>query len=187
MSGFFLALMACLAVLLPGRECVRVAQLAARLGAGTGLLAALAVSAVASSAIAAWAGTLLAPAMPGPARQMLVALALVLGAAELAWRAAPRPPAEPTHSAGAMLVVLLASQLTDGARLLVFALAIATAAPVTVALGGTLASVVALTAAALAGSHWPDAARLRPLSWIVAAVLAVFGVVTGMMARGLFG
>jgi hypothetical protein len=187
MSGFFLALMACLAVLLPGRECVRVAQLAARLGAGAGLLAALAISAVVSCALAAWAGTLLAPAMPGPARQMLVAFALLLAAVELAWRAAPPAPAEPTRSAGAMLVVLLASQLTDGARFLVFALAVATGEAVTVALGGALASVAALTAAALAGAHWPAAARLRPLCWIVAGVLAVFGAVTAMIARGLFG
>ncbi|MEO5706754.1 MAG: hypothetical protein ABIT10_12635 [Alteraurantiacibacter sp.] len=187
MSGFFLALMACLAVLLPGREAVRVAQLAARLGAGAGLFAALALSAIVSSALAAWAGTLLAPSMPGPAKQMLVAFALLLGAAELVWRAAPRAPAEPTRSAGAMLVVLLASQLTDGARLLVLALTIATAEPVTVAAGGALASIVALVAAALAGTHWPAAQRLRPLAWAVAAVLAVFGVVSGMMARALFG
>jgi hypothetical protein len=186
-SGFFLALMACLAVLLPGRECLRVAQLSARLGAGAGLLVPLVLSAIASSALAAWAGTLLAPALPGPAKQMLVAFALVVGAAELLWRAPPRAPVEPTRSSGAMLIVLLASQLTDSARLLVLALAVVRAAPVTVAAGGALAGVIALAAAALAGAQWPGTARLRPVARTVAAVLAVSGVVTGMMARGLFG
>jgi Ca2+/H+ antiporter, TMEM165/GDT1 family len=187
MTGFFLALLACLAVELPGRDGLRVAQLAARLGSGPGLLAAVWISAIATTALAVFAATLIAPAMPGPARQMLVAFALALAALELSVRRAPRAPSEPTRSTGAMLLVLLAAQLTDGARLIVLALAVATKAPLAVAAGGALASGAALTVAALAASHWPDARRLRPVRLAVAGVLLVFGIVTGLDARGLLG
>ncbi len=187
MSGFFLALMACLAVLLPGRDAVRVAQLAERLGAGTGLFAAVWLSALATSALAAWMATLLTPLAPGPARQMLVAFALALGALELVVRGSPRRPEEPTRSSGAMLLVLLASQITDGARLLVLALALATAEPVMVAAGGALASGLVLTAAALAGARWPFPKHLRPVAWSVAAVLLAFALVIGLDARGVLG
>lgn len=187
MSGFFLALLACLAVELPGRDGVRVAQLAARLGAGAGLLAAVWISAIAASGLAVWATTLIGPAMSGPARQMLVAFALALAAVELALRRAPPAPAEPTRSAGAILLVLLAAQLTDGARLIVLALAVATKAPLAVAAGGALASGAALTVAAVAAARWPDAGRLKPVRLAVAGVLLVFGIVTGLDARGLLG
>jgi Ca2+/H+ antiporter, TMEM165/GDT1 family len=187
MTGFFLALLACLAVELSGRDAVRVAQLSARLGPGAGLLAAIWVSAIATSALAAFAATLIGPAMPGPARQMLVAFALVLAALELALRRAPRAPAEPTRSTGAMLLVLLAAQLTDGARLLVLALAIASKAPVAAAVGGALASGAALSVAAVAAAHWPDATRVKPVRLAVAGLLLIFGIATGLDARGLLG
>lgn len=187
MSGFFLALMACLAVELPGRDGLRVAQLAARLGPGAGLLAAVWLSALATSALAAWAATLIGSSMPGPARQMLVAFALALAAVELVLRRTPPAPAEPTRSAGAMLLVLLVAQLTDGARLIVLALAVATKAPLAVAAGGALASGAALTMAAVAASHWPTGRRLRPVRLAVAGVLLLFAIVTGLDARGLLG
>ena len=187
MTGFFLALVACLAVELPGRDGVRVAQLAARLGPGAGLLAAIWASAMATSVIAVFAATLIGPAMPGPARQMLLAFALALGALELALRRAPRAPEEPTRSTGAMLLVLLAAQLTDGARLLLLALAIATKAPLAVAAGGALASGAVLTLAALAGAQWPAFLRQRPCRLAVAGVLLAFGIITGLDARGLLG
>lgn len=187
MTGFFLALLACLAVELPGRDGVRVAQLAARLGRGAGLVPVIWTSAVVTSALAVFAATLIAPIMPGPARQMLVAFALALGAVELALRRAPAAPAEPTRSTGAMLLVLLAAQLADGARLIVLALAIATKAPLAVAAGGALASGAVLTLAALAGEQWPAFLRQRPCRLAVAGVLLVVGIVSGLDARGLLG
>ncbi len=187
MTGFFLALLACLAVELPGRDALRVAQLSARLGAGTGLLAAIWISAVAASAAALVAADLMAPLLPGPARQMLVAFALALAAAELIARRAPPAPVEPTRSAGAMLLVLLAAQITDGARLIILALALATKMPLAAAAGGALASGAVLTLAALAGPAWPEWRRLRAVRWGVAAVLLTSAVVLGLDARGLTG
>ncbi|MXO73143.1 hypothetical protein [Alteraurantiacibacter buctensis] len=187
MTGFFLTLLACLAVELPGRDSVRVAHLSAKLGAGAGLLAAIWISALAASALAVVAAGLMAPLLPGAARQMLVAFALALAALELALRRAPRAPAEPTRSAGAMLVVLLAAQITDGARLIVLALALATKVPLAAAAGGALASGAALTLAALAGAAWPAWQRLRLVRLVIAALLLGFAVVLGLDARGLLG
>lgn len=187
MSGFFLALLACLAVELPGRDARRVAQLSARLGAGAGLLAAIWLSALMASVVAVVAAGLIAPLLPGPARQMLVAFALALAGLELAVRPAPRAPAEPTRSAGAMLLVLLAAQITDGARLIVLALAITTKAPLSAGAGGVLASGAALTLAALAGSAWPVCQRLRPVRWAVTFILLIFALFLGLHARGLIG
>ena len=185
MPGFFLSLMAVLALALPGRDGLRVAQIAARLGAGPGLLAAIWLSAVATCALAAWASTLLAPLMPGPAKLMLVAFALLAGAAELAFRRAPRAPAEPTRSVGAIALVLLASQATDGARFLLLAVALVTAEPVAAAAGGALASGAVLTLAAMAGPAW-SRLPLRATGWAIAAVLLLFAIATALAARGAF-
>lgn len=187
MTGFLLAFVACLALMVPGRDAVRVAGLAERLGPGAGLLVAVWLSALASNALAAWLATVLAPTMPPAARLMFLAFALVLGAAELVLRCMPRVPREPTRSTGAMLLVLFASQMTDGARLLVMAAALYTAQPVTAAAGGALASGAVLTCAMLAGGQWLARVPVRGGGWAVAAILLAMGVFTGLTARGLLG
>ena len=187
MPGFFLSLIVCFALAVPGREGARVAQLAARLGPGAGLLLAVWLSALVSSALAGWAATLLAPMLVGAAKLMLVALALVLGAADLLLRRPPRKPAEPTRSVGAMLLVLLFGQVSDSARFAVVALALATAAPVPAALGGALGTGAALTLAALAGEQWTARLPLRAIGWALAAALLLAGAITALSARGLIG
>jgi len=65
-------------------------------------------------------------------------MALGLAALELlVLRPKPRP-AEPTGSLGALAVVLLAQQLTDAARLLIFALAASSAVPQFAIFGGMI-------------------------------------------------
>jgi putative Ca2+/H+ antiporter (TMEM165/GDT1 family) len=187
MPGFFLALLACLALIVPGRDGVRVAQLAERLGPGAGLIAAIWISALASNALAGWFATLLAPVMPGQARLMFLAFALVLGALELVLRRNPPAPREPTRSTSAILLVLLASQVTDGARLLVVAVALYTAQSVAAAAGGALASGAVLTLAMLAGGAWRSRLPLRPVALGVAGLLLAFGLYAGLAARGLMG
>jgi putative Ca2+/H+ antiporter (TMEM165/GDT1 family) len=185
MSGFFLALLACLALIVPGRDGVRVAQLAERLGPGAGLTMSIWLSVLASNALAGWLATLLAPAMPGQARLMFLAFALVLGALELVLRRNPRAPQEPTRSTGAILLVLLASQMTDGARLLVVAVALYTAQPAAAAAGGALASGAVLTLAMLAGGAWRSRLPFRLVGFGVAGLLLALGLYAGLVARGL--
>ncbi|MFC3592608.1 hypothetical protein ACFOON_03105 [Novosphingobium piscinae] len=82
----------------------------------------------------------LAPA----ARALFAALALVLAGGEMVLLG-PRPaPAEPTHSLGATVLVLLGQQITDAARFLVLALAVSTAAPLPAGLGGAVGSMAGL-------------------------------------------
>lgn len=185
MPAFFLTMMACLAVTLAGREQVRAARLSAGLGKGAVLLVIVWICAIATSALAAWGGTLLAPMLAAEAKQMFVAIALLLSALELAFLRAGRAPKEPTRSAGAITIVMFAAQLTDAARFLVVALTLQTGEPELAAAGGALGSGLALTAAVLAGAEWEARVPQRLLSYIFATVLAVIAIIMGLSARGI--
>lgn len=186
MPAFFLTMMACLVVTLAGREQVRTARLSAALGSGAVLLVIVWFSAIATSALAAWAGTLIAPLMPPEAKQMFVAIALLLSALELFFLRAGPQPKEPTRSAGAIAIVMFAAQLTDGARFLVVALTLQTGDPVLAAAGGALGSGLALTAAVLAGGEWEAKVPQNLLSYGLGGLLALVAIVTGLSARGIF-
>ncbi|MFC3101926.1 TMEM165/GDT1 family protein [Altererythrobacter lauratis] len=189
MTAFFLSFLAALLLGAAGRDGVRVARLAAgsgpatALGAAPGLVLAIWLSAFAASTLAAGAGAWLAPQMPAAARPMFVALALGVAALELAVRKAPRAPAEPTRSTGAILIVLVAAQITDSARFVIAALALLTQEPWLVAAGGTLGSGVALTLAALAGSEWERRLPLRIMAWALAVLLLLAAFMIGLSVR----
>ncbi len=185
MPAFFLTMMACLVVTLAGREQVRTARLSAALGGTTSLLVIVWGCAVATSAIAAWAATLIAPMMPPEAKQMFVAIALLLSALELAFLRAGPQPQEPTRSAGAIAIVMFAAQLTDAARFLVVALTLQTGEPALAAAGGALGSGVALTVAVLAAGEWEARVPQKWLAWGFGGVLALVAVIMGMSARGI--
>ncbi len=185
MPAFFLTLMACLVVTLAGREQVRTARLSGALGKGGILLAIIWASAIATSAIAAWAGTLLAPMLAPQTKQMFVAIALLLSALELAFLRAGPAPREPTRSAGAIAIVIFAAQLTDAARFLVVALTLQTGEPVLAAAGGAIGSALALTAAVMAGSEWEARVPQKLLSYGLAGVPALIAIILGLSARGI--
>lgn len=170
-----------------GREAVRVARLSAALGAGTGLLVAGWLACIAASALAARLGAGIAAGLAPEAKAMLVAMALLLAALELAILRPGRAPAEPTRSFGAIALVLSAAQLTAAAGFLVFALAGATGAPSLAATGGALGSGVVLTAAWSAGARWEDRMPLELLRYGVAGLLFLAALFTGLSARGLIG
>ncbi|MFC3096832.1 hypothetical protein [Alteraurantiacibacter palmitatis] len=190
MTAFFLSFLAALLLGAAGRDGVRVARLSAgsgpatALGAAPGLVLAIWFSALAASALAAGAGAWLAPQMPGPARTMFVAMALGVAALELAVRKAPRAPAEPTRSTGAILIVLAAAQITDSARFVIAALAVLTREPWLAAAGGTLGSGVALTLAALAGGEWERRLPLRAMALALAGLLLLAALMIDLSVRG---
>lgn len=142
MSAFLLALLAALAAGVGARDQLLVAWMSARsgetAGPGFGLLVTAIGAALLSAALAGWAGMVVAPQLAPPARGVLVAMALGLAALELLLLRLGRRPAEPTASLGALGLVLLAQELTDAARLLVFALAASSPAPQLAVLGGML-------------------------------------------------
>jgi putative Ca2+/H+ antiporter (TMEM165/GDT1 family) len=183
LAAFLFALAAVFAVSLGGRDQLLAARLAERLGKGGGLLAVGVLASALSAFAMAVAGLALALVLPGPAADMLVAIGLLLAAAELAWHRRAALPEEPTRSLFAIFVVLLARQIGDGARFLVFAFAAggsAWLAGAGGALGGSAAIALGIAASGEL-TRWP-------LRWVrvgLAALLAIVGIVVGLKARGI--
>lgn len=147
MIGFILALIGVLLASLGSRDQLIVARFSRVAGSPLDILAvAFAVSLV-SAAIAGWASLLIAPILNPKARLFLAALALGFAALE-AWLLKSRAePKEPSRSRGALAIVLLALQLTDAARFLVFGIALAVNHAVAAAAGGAIGGAIALAMA----------------------------------------
>ena len=187
MPAFFLALICAALATLAGREAVRVARLAQALGSRAGLLLALWLAAIGASAVAGWFGDELGRQLTPAAKHVLLALALLVAAGDVAFLRAPASPREATRSLGAILLVLLGAQLTDAARLLVAALAASTGGPWLAAAGGALGSGAVLTAAWALGRDWEKRFPVAALRWTVSVVLLLAAMVTGVTALGLLG
>ena len=122
--------------------------------------------------------------LPETARQMLVAIALVVAAFELFWPAREKRPKEPTRSAFAAFVVLLARQWGDAARFLLFALAAATALPTFVALGGAAGAGAALAGGWALGDDI-EALPLRMFRLVMGGMVLIAGLAIELGARGI--
>jgi len=173
MSAFLFTMLAALVAGLGARDQMLVASLAARRGASIGLLVAALTVAVFSAGIAGWAGGLVAPQLTPRARTFLVAMALGLAAFEMLVLRPRRAAAEPTESLGALAVVLLAHELTDAARLLVFAIAAANAVPVFALAGGMAGCGASIVIGWSAG----DMLLRLPLVWLRAGLGVVLALV----------
>ena len=175
MAAFLLTLLAALAAGVGARDQLLVAWMAqrpeAKAGQGIGLLVTAIGAAVLSAGVAGWAGSQIAPQLAPRARIVLVAMALGLAAVELLVLRPRRRPAEPTASLGALAVVLLAQQITDAARLLVFALAASSAVPPFAVLGGTL-GCAATAVLGWSGGAWLEGLPLRRIRAGLGLVLA---------------
>lgn len=187
MPALFLALLTSALAMLGARPASLTARLSGALGANGGLLAVCWLTAIATSALAGWAGVWLAPLMAPAAKAMFVAAALAVSALELLFARSSRAPAEPTRSLGAALLVLLAGQVTDAARFFVLALAVATGEPVLAAAGGALGSGAVLTAAWALGGEWDARLPLRAIRLGVSGLFLLAAVVVALNARGLIG
>ncbi len=173
MTGFLFALLASVIAGFGARDQVLVARMALQQRARPMVLIVALAAALGSAAVASWAGlTLVSPMVPR-ARLLLAAMALGLAALELLFIQPGRKPEEPTASLGAFAIVLVAQQLTDAARLLVFVIVASSTMPLAAAAGGMLGCAVTVAAAWVAG---PDLVRLplvavrRGLSLLLAAV-----------------
>jgi len=185
MSGFLFAFLAVLLAGIGARDQMLVAALTARQGARGSLLLVALVTGIVACAIAAWGAVQLAPMMTAKARMILAAMALALAGAEALVLRGPRAPAEPTHSLGAAAIVLFAQQITDPARFLIFAIALATMAPIPAAIGGAAGSAMALVAGWLAGADLlrPSLPIARRLTGLVLLLVAAW---LALRAFGLF-
>lgn len=176
MSAFLLTLLAALAAGVGARDQVLVARLAARRGPGPGLLVAALLVTVLSAGAAGWLGARVAPQLVPRARTILVAMALGLAALELIVMRPRRPAAEPTESLGALGVVLLAHQVTDAVRLLIFAIAAGSAVPAFAILGGAIGAVLYMVLGWIGGEALLrlPLGRLRTGLGAVLALVAVY-------------
>lgn len=184
MPTFFLAWLAVAACSLGGRDQLLVARLAGQGRSGAALLAVAIPAAVLTAGALALAGSTVSAVLPPAAKHMLVAFALIAGAVELALPVRERAPREPTRSLFALLVVLMARQLGDGARFLVFAFAAAGGSAMLAAIGGALGGATALVLAVSVRDElprWPLAAIRRTL----AALVGGAAIYLGLSARGL--
>lgn len=163
MTGFLFAFLAALIAGVGARDQVLVAALSERQGPRPLMLAAALLCAALSAWAAGWAAAISAPLLVPGSRRWLVVMAVGLAALELLFLRPGRKPAEPTASLGAFIIVLLAQQLTDATRLLIFAVAATSPVPSLAALGGVVGGGVTVTigwsAAGILGK-WP-LARLR--------------------------
>jgi Ca2+/H+ antiporter, TMEM165/GDT1 family len=170
-DGFLIAVLLVFALAMGGRDQWLVAQWADAVERSTALLA------------MAWIGAEFAELLPRRAAQMLVAFALAIAAAELAFPVRLKPPQEPTRSLGAIAIVLLARQIGDGARFAVFAVAAWTVVPLTAGLGGALGGAAAVAIGWSVGratlARWP----LRIVRLMLAGCLALAALFIGLNAR----
>jgi Ca2+/H+ antiporter, TMEM165/GDT1 family len=183
MDVFLLTLLLVFVIALGGRDQLVMATLADRLGRSPLLLATGAGCAIMSAGAMAWLGSTFAAILPFRAAQMLVAFALGLAALELALPVRLKQPAEPTRSLGAIGFVLLARQLGDGARFVVFAFAALAHFPQLSALGGAIGGAAAL---ALGWSTPAGTLARYPIVWWrrgLAVCLFLAAIFIGLNAR----
>ena len=173
-----------LAVLLAGtgaRDQVMMAHLCAAQGGRQMLLLTGIATAGAAAAVAAWASLAFSAQMVPEARLVLAAMALALAGGE-SLVFGPRPkPAEPTHSLGALAIVLFANQLTDAARFLVFAIAVSTAAPLSAGIGGAAGGAIVM-ALGWALPERADDKRLRQVRRAIGVLLLVIAGIVVLQA-----
>ena len=183
MSAFYLALLTVLVSGIGARDQITVAGLTRHHGARPGILVSAIIVVIATAAFAGWAAMLIIPIMQPNPRVFLCAVTLAFAAAELLLMM-PRPPkGEPTHSLGALTIVLLSNQLTDAARFVVFGIAVAMNAPIPAAAGGALGGMV-LLGWAWAAPQQVLHPRLRPLRRGVGVVLALIAAYVALRAMG---
>lgn len=183
MSGFFFTFLAVILAGLGARDQATVAELTQMQGKRPGVLAVAVAVSVVTAVVAAWVGSALVPLLAGKARATLAVLALGLAGAESLLLRAGRKPEEPTLSLGALAIVLLAHQLADSARLLVFAVAVASAAPLPAGIGGAVGGTVVVAAA----WAWPEHLTARRLRLPRRAVGAGLLLLAALLALRILG
>lgn len=178
MPAFYLTLIAVLFAGIGARDQMTIAGLARVQGQRPGVLIVALLSATLTAMFAAWAAHVVLAELPPPARTIFAAIALGMAGLESMVLAPRRNPREPTHSLGALALVLLAHQVTDAARFLVFGMGVGFAAPIASGVAGVIGGCV------LAGFAWAFPEMLdRPAArWI----RRIVGALLAMVALGMF-
>lgn len=183
MAGFLFSLLGVVVTGFGARDQLLIGVLSARLGRRPIILTLGVFCGALTCILAAEAAVLLAGEMNRSARLIFAAIALALAAADLVIARKVQIPAEPTGSLGAFVVVLLAHQLTDTARFLVLAIAVATGTPGAAGWGGALGAATLAVTGWLAGQHLIDR-NLTPIRRLLAAILTALAIGLAWSASG---
>lgn len=188
MPALFLGFIAVFAGAFGGRGQILLAHLAKHHGARVhhGLLVVGLFAAIVTALVASFAGTLVGE-LPGPARAILVAMTLALAGSEMLRPVRLTLPSEPTRSLGAIMLSLCWHNSTDGARLVLFALAAATGAPEAATIGGALGGMAAAALGWATGADLAAGRYLRPMRMAVGAIFLAAAAVLVMAALRLLG
>jgi hypothetical protein len=180
MTAFYYTFLAVLLAGLGARDQLTVASLSRSQGLRPGVLLTGLAVAVATVVFVVWAASAVAPLLAPRARLVMMAIALAFAGVEALWPFTAKQPDEPTASLGALAIVLLAHQLTDAARFLVFALGV-TLAPVTIGIGGATAGAASIAA----GWMLPEVfcnPRMRLVRGTVGAFMLLAALIVGFEA-----
>ncbi len=186
MDSFLLCLVLTFAIALGGREQLIIAQFAERLERSLPLLVTGALCAVISAGVMAYAGASMAAILPQRAANMLVAAALFMAGVELAWPVKVKTMKEPTRSYIAIGVVVLARQIGDAARFVVFAFAAEAIYSTTALIGGAVGGVAAAGLGWSAGLTQLQKFPLRYYRLALSVCLILAALVIGLNARYTF-
>lgn len=160
-----------------------VALLAARTQRPTTILAGLFLAALASHAVAAFAGTLIAGTITIRAMSLMVALALLFGGgAGLIRRREPSLGTMKLPLILTALLLCLAAETGDRAQFLTFALAGRFDAPVLAAAGATAGTLAACLPAALLGARLQVDLPIRAIRYVVAGLFLITGFIVAVQA-----
>lgn len=183
MDSFLLCLVLVFAIALGGRDQLIVARLSETLERSWQLLVLGGLCAAISAAVMAFFGMTMADILPQRAAEMLVAFALAIAALELALPVKLKTMNEPTRSLGAIGVVLLARQLGDGARFIIFAFAAEATYPATTIVGGAIGGFAAIALGWMMGTELETKLPLRAIRLVMAACLFIAALFIGLNAR----
>jgi putative Ca2+/H+ antiporter (TMEM165/GDT1 family) len=183
MDSFLFCFLLVFAIGLGGRDQVIVARLSETLEQSLPLLIVGAICATISAAAMTFFGSTMAGILPQRAAEMLVAIALAFAAIELFWPVRLKPMDEPTRSLGAIGMVLLARQIGDGARFVIFAFAAEATYPATTVLGGALGGTAALALGWVLGAELEARLPLRHIRIGMGVCLILVALFIGLNAR----
>lgn len=186
MDSFLYCIVLVFAVGLGGRDQMLVARLSSGLEQSPLLLGLGCLCAFISAGVMAFAGATMAEILPARAADMLVAFALAIAAFELFWPIRMKPMDEPTRSLGAIGIVLLARQVGDAARFIVFAIAAEATYPLVAFIGGGLGGAAVIGMGWMIGAQLETNFPLRTLRLIFGGCLIVAALLIGLNARYMF-
>lgn len=186
MDSFLFCALLVFAIGLGARDQLLVARLSDGLERSAQLLVVGGVCAFLSAGVTAFAGATLADILPPRAADMLVAFALATAAFELFWPVRLKKLDEPTRSLGAAAIVLLARQIGDAARFVVFAFAAEATYPVVTVIGGGMGGVAAVALGWALGTQIEDKVPLRPIRIGFGLCLILAALLIGLNARYMF-